>query len=353
MNNLMVSVVVPIYKVEKYIHRCINSLINQSYKQLEIILVNDGSPDNCGEIVDEYARKDERIKALHKQNGGLSDARNYGMKYVTGGYTIFVDSDDWLEEKMIEELVRCSHELKADLVQSAFYYSYEDALLFDNRNYSITSDPLIMNNKEAMLELVKNEKVKNFAWGKLYKTEMIKDLSFKKGVLFEDVFWAHKVIKRVNKLVLIQKPLYHYFQRSDSIVSTYSLRNLDMIEGLKERLQFIEMHYPELLNESYKQLLKSHLIHYNLLLVNRKKDKRGEKRREIRRYIEDHDTHFQQAVKTDEELKKQLTLFLTHPFIHLLFLGWKKGLRLMKFSPIPKGLEVVDVRSSKEDVIND
>ena len=109
-----VSVVVPIYKVEKYISRCIESIINQSYKNLEIILVDDGSPDKCGDICEEYALKDSRIKVLHKETGGLSDARNFGMNYVSGEYTLFVDSDDWLELNMIETMIKLVNKYDRD-----------------------------------------------------------------------------------------------------------------------------------------------------------------------------------------------------------------------------------------------
>ncbi|UPG64504.1 glycosyltransferase family 2 protein [Metabacillus endolithicus] len=185
-----VSVVVPIYNVEKYIHKCIDSILNQTYENIEIILVNDGSPDNCGQIIEYYSKLDCRIKVIHKQNGGLSDARNHGMKYVTGEFTLFVDSDDWLEINMIEELVKNSIHYNADIVQVAFYYAYEDYILFDDRYFSKDDPPFLLNNSSLMYELLINEKVKNFAWGKLYKTNYIKNIPFKKGVLFEDVYWG-------------------------------------------------------------------------------------------------------------------------------------------------------------------
>jgi len=116
----LVSVVVPIYKVEKYIVRCIESLLNQTYKKLEIILVDDGSPDSCGKICDDYAKKDKRVKSYHKKNGGLSDARNYGMKRITGDYILFLDSDDWILEECIEILLDEALKSKSDIVQSGF-----------------------------------------------------------------------------------------------------------------------------------------------------------------------------------------------------------------------------------------
>jgi len=161
-----VSVVVPVYKVEKYIHRCIDSILEQTYPNLEIILVNDGSPDTCGSIINSYQKEDARVKAFHKANGGLSDARNYGMKRVTGEFTMFVDSDDWLDPYMIETMIKHSKTYEADIVQSAFYYAYDDKLLVDHRYYNTQDDPIQLERRALMYELVKNETVRNFAWGK-------------------------------------------------------------------------------------------------------------------------------------------------------------------------------------------
>ncbi|MGG1629491.1 glycosyltransferase family 2 protein [Rossellomorea sp. NRS-1567] len=324
MHHSIVSVVVPIYKVERYIHRCIKSILHQTYPYLEIILVNDGSPDRCGEIAEEYKHKDSRIIVIHKENGGLSDARNEGMKEARGEYTVFVDSDDWLEPTMIEDMLHCRHEHQADLVQSAFYYAYDDKLLFDSNNYSNDGSMLLLNNQESMYELIKNDKVKNFAWGKLYKTELIKDIPFKKGVLFEDVFWAHQVMKRVKTFVLLHKPLCHYYQRSDSIVATYSIRNLDILTGLKERLEFVKKHYPHYQDEVYRSILQNSLMHYNLLFRNRKIDRGAIRRKEINEYIQANNDLFKKAVEEISGLKKEFKLFCIHPYVLIGYRGIKK-----------------------------
>ncbi|MBS4198408.1 glycosyltransferase family 2 protein [Bacillus sp. FJAT-49732] len=334
-----VSIVVPIYKVEKYIHRCIESILEQTYTNLEIILVNDGSPDNCGKIIDEYAGKDNRIHVVHKKNGGLSDARNKGMEYATGEYTLFVDSDDWLERNMVEVLVKISLDYQADVVQSAFYYAYNDHLLYDNRYFSQNDPHVLLNKKELMYELVRNEKVKNFAWGKLYKTNLIKNLPFKKGVLFEDVFWAHLVMHRVNTYVISHKPMYYYLQRDESIVANYSLRNLDIIEGLKERHKFIEQHYDNLIDESFTVILTNCLIHYNLLMMNRRIDENGICKKRIRSYIKMHYKEFLAAVKGNKEMKTQLLLFHIHPIINFSFLALRKISRKLKVLPQQVGFE--------------
>ncbi|OZU89282.1 beta-1,4-galactosyltransferase [Virgibacillus indicus] len=337
-----VSVVVPIYKVEKYIHRCIDSIVNQTYENIEIILVDDGSPDNCGDIADHYQEKDSRINVIHKENGGLSDARNHGMEQVTGEYTMFVDSDDWLERDAIEVMVNHSLKFKADIVQSTFYYAHRDKLLIDNRFHEKGDAPLRLDNHSLMHELVKNDKVKNFAWGKLYKTKLIKDIPFKKGVLFEDVFWAHQVMHKVKNFLLLHHPLYYYYHRDDSIVSAYTPRNLDIIEGLKVRHVFLEMYYEELKDESYKAILKACLIHYNLLIRNRNKDKSGIHRKGIQSYIQTNYGMLKAAVKNDRQLRKQLYLFSLHPYFNITFLGIRKVLRSMKLLSQPPALKQVD-----------
>ncbi|MDQ0217484.1 glycosyltransferase family 2 protein [Peribacillus cavernae] len=339
-----VSVVVPIFKVEKYLHRCVDSIIDQSYKNIEIILVDDGSPDNCGSIADQYGETESRIKVIHKRNGGLSDARNHGLKHVTGEFTVFVDSDDWLEMSMIENLVKNSWKYKADVVQSGFFYAYEEKLLFDNRYHSKNGEPELLTKETLMYELVSNEKVKNFAWGKLYKTKIIRDIPFEKGVLFEDVFWAHKVMHQVNTFLILHQPLYNYYQRSDSIVATYTPRNLDIIRGLKERHGFIEEFYKELTDESYKAILKMSLIHYNLLLRNRKIDHGGLYRKEIQSYISTNYSKLKKAVKNEKQLTQQLHLFSLHPYLNVLYLGLGKGLKTLKILPQPDGLELVKIK---------
>ena len=340
MLNEKVSVIVPIYKVEKYIHRCIDSILKQTYSNLEVILVDDGSPDNCGEIADEYASKDQRVVVVHKENGGLSDARNAGMKYINGEFIVFVDSDDWIEKNMIERMVHTSLKYKADVVQSAFYYAYDDKRLLDNRYSSTKDEPVILDNRSLMYELVTNEKVKNFAWGKLYKARLIQDIPFKKGVLFEDVFWAHKVMHRVDTYVMIHEPLYHYYQREDSIVATYTPKNLDILKGLKERHIFIEKYYEELTDESYQMIIRTSLIHYNLLFKNWKKGPNKIYRTEIQSYILDNCNDFKNAIKKDKQLKIQIQLFIMHPYIYLFYLGIRKVLSKMKLTRQPVGLKM-------------
>ena len=338
-----ISVIVPIYKVEVYINKCIDSIINQSYKNIEVILVDDGSPDKCGEIANSYSKKDSRVKVIHKENGGLSDARNCGMKYATGEYILFVDSDDWISEEMIDTLVSIAIETNADIVQSAFYYAYENYLLYDDRYYSENMNFIELNRQELMKELVINEKVKNFAWGKLYKIKLINDIPFKKGVLFEDVFWAHKVMDRVNKYIICHKPMCYYLQRNDSIVSTYTVRNLDIIRGLKERHSFIEKNYKELVGESYKTITKAVLLHYYLLSNNKEKDLNGLYRKKLKSYIIDNYKKIRQSISDDKELMIELDLFRVNYSLSRAYVILNKILRKLKIKEQHKSLRKISI----------
>jgi hypothetical protein len=221
-------------------------------------------------------------------------------------------------------------------------------LLFDNRYYTKDDSPIVLE-QTLMYELVKNEKVKNFAWGKLYKTSIIQNIPFRKGVLFEDVFWAHKVMHKVNKYVLLTEPLYYYFQRADSIVATYTPRNLDILKGLKERHHFIESFYKELVCESYKVILETCLIHYNLLFLNRKQDLNGIYKREIRKYVKKNYRNLKMAVERNHSLRNQLNLFTIHPFLNIGYLFLQKILRKLYIVPRPIGLEKINY-SAKRDI---
>ena len=192
-----ISVIVPIYNVEQYLRRCIDSIINQTYKNLEIILVDDGSPDNCGQICDDYAKKDTRIKVIHKKNGGLSDARNVGLEVCTGDYISFVDSDDWIELNTYEIMMKSMNEYNADMVVSNINYVYKDKV---ESKYS--EDKIrCFNKEEAMKELIKDGLVQAVVWNKLYKRVVIDNLRFKVGKLNEDEFFTYKICAKAERIV--------------------------------------------------------------------------------------------------------------------------------------------------------
>ena len=257
----MISVIIPVFNVEHYLSKCVDSVLSQSYKDMEIILVDDGSTDNCSSICDKYTKKDNRIIVIHKQNGGLSDARNVGMKIAHGEWSFFLDADDWIVQNALEILYRFASEKDCDIVQGNFYYTYNDHLLyrFESEQEQLNH---ILNRTEAMKELIINERVKNFAWGKLYKTSIVKKTDFPVGRFFEDSYWQHLVFHQIEKYGIVDVPIYYYRQREDSISGKPTDRYDDLIEGYKCRLEFIECYYPQYADLMKKMYQKIYELKY-------------------------------------------------------------------------------------------
>lgn len=234
----LISIIVPIYKVEKYLHRCVNSILNQSYSFIEVILVDDGSPDKCFQICDEYAEKDKRIRVIHKKNGGLSDARNEGLKIAKGEYILFVDSDDYIHHNMIEIMYQTLQKDKSDLVICSFEKVDEFGVVFEDQNY-LKVDNVV--NKTKVLDSLLTDTGWNLvpAWNKLYSRQALKGISFPQGRINEDEFVIHYIINNCDNISLVSKPLYYYVQRNGSIVNTpASVKNLDGVEALIQRMSF-------------------------------------------------------------------------------------------------------------------
>ena len=211
----LISVIVPVYKVEQYLEKCIESITNQTYKNLEIILVDDGSPDNCGKMCDEFARKDKRIKVIHKKNGGLSDARNFGLKVAKGKYIQFVDSDDYMDLDMIKFLYDNMKKYDCDISMCGYYIVKGNELETDCKNEKEIFSP-----KEAIAEFLIDKRVRAYAWNKLFKLELFKDVSFPVGRVFEDQLTIPKLFLKAKKIVFNNKPLYYYVKREGSILNT-------------------------------------------------------------------------------------------------------------------------------------
>ena len=234
----LISIIVPIYKVEKYLHRCVDSILNQSYSLIEVILVDDGSPDKCFQICDDYAEKDKRIRVIHKKNGGLSDARNEGLKIAKGEYILFVDSDDYIHRNMIEIMYQKLRRDKSELVICSFEKVDQEGKVLEAQNY-LKED--IIANKAKMFDSLLTETGWNLvpAWNKLYSRRSLKDISFPKGKINEDEFVIHHIINNCDNISLVSEPLYYYVQRSGSIVNTpATVRNLDGVEALIHRMSF-------------------------------------------------------------------------------------------------------------------
>lgn len=240
----LISIIVPIYKVEKVLDRCIRSIVCQTYSDLEIILVNDGSPDNCPDICDRWEKKDSRIKVIHKENGGLSDARNAGLEFANGEFIGFVDSDDWIAPEMYERLLKSMIQNNSDIaacsVEMVWENNSQSRMLTQQKN-------CVLNRKEAQLELLIESKLKDPVWYKLYRKSVIEGIFFEKGKYHEDVFWSYRAIGNANSVSIIDYIGYYYWQRGESIMGEkYSLKRLDAVEGKCNRQEYFKEYFPEL-----------------------------------------------------------------------------------------------------------
>ena len=198
MKNDKISVIIPVYNVEKYLRKCIDSVINQTYHNLEIILIDDGSLDNCGSICDEYCVIDERIRVIHKSNGGLSDARNAGLDIACGEYIGFVDSDDWIDPEMFEQLHKDLKSTGKDISVCGYLREYEQNKLVRVVGNDTHENILLMTPQEAMNELLEDDIIRNHMWNKLYRAKIFENVRFPLGRNFEDVLIQYKLFEKAK-----------------------------------------------------------------------------------------------------------------------------------------------------------
>lgn len=255
----LISVIVPVFKVEQYLDRCVESIVNQTYKNLEIILVDDGSPDNCPQMCDAWAEKDNRIKVIHKPNGGLSDARNAGMAVAVGEYIAFTDSDDWVDSRYIELLYcgikQCGATLSACGVSEV--YSMDKC-----KDIVENVDVSCWDAEGALSTLLRGQTFKAVAWNKLYHRSLLEGMTFPVGKLHEDEFFTYLVIDKCEKLAFVNCDLYYYFQRENSIMSTVSSKHIDALEAGALRLDFLKEKYPRLYKFDKSQVCISYVNYY-------------------------------------------------------------------------------------------
>lgn len=227
--NELISVVVPIYNVENYLSNCIDSILSQTYKNLEIILVDDGSPDNCGKIIDGYAAKDSRIVVIHKQNGGLSDARNAGIDIAKGKYITFVDSDDYISADALQYLYSL---IKDNNAQISIGKLRKTSILDDSYT-DIHNETFIMNNYDSIREMLYAKYFSTAAPAKLYETDLFEGIRYPYKKFSEDLFTTYLLLEKASLIAYGSKTIYYYYSRPGSITkSGFSKKQLDVIEAL-------------------------------------------------------------------------------------------------------------------------
>ena len=255
MQEELISIIIPIYKVEKYLDKCIQSVVAQTYKNLEIILVDDGSPDGCPEICDCWKERDDRIKVIHKENEGISQARNVGLAAASGKYIGFVDSDDYIHEKMYEKLYYALRSEDAAIAMCNLEKIKEDGTVVSLRSPVRTE---VFSGTEGLEKILKAGSWYYIAlWNKIYTREVLKEIVFPVGKIHEDEFAFHKIYYQAEKIVSIEDKLYYYIQRQGSIMNgERKIRHLDAIESICDRINF------------YRD---KHLIDYSEKLLDRLK----------------------------------------------------------------------------------
>ncbi len=250
----LVSIIVPIYNVEEYLQRCLDSIINQTYKTIEIILVDDGSPDKCGEMCDEFAKQDSRIIVIHKENGGLSSARNAGLDIAKGDYVMFVDSDDYVEPQFCEIPLKLALEKNVEIVS----FGYNKVFEAGHRLCRKTNNPRIINSSEGIREIIeKKDIIFSFAVNKIYDKTLFSHIRYPYGKIYEDQATTYLLFHEAKEIYVSDSVLYNYVYRNSSISAEWDKPEAieARFEMWLERLTFIRKYYPENVNSQINQLV--------------------------------------------------------------------------------------------------
>ena len=247
---MKISIIVPVYNVEKYLEKCLDSLVKQTLKEIEIIVVNDGSPDNSQKIIDKYVKKYSNVYSYEKKNGGLSDARNYGLKYANGEYIAFIDSDDYVSDDMYEKMYQKAKEKDFDMVVCDINYLYPDKIL--RVSSGIKNDTF--NIKDTYLD------IHPAAWNKIFKKELFKNnVYFKKNVWFEDVEFIYRMLPYIKSIGVVNEPFNQYVQREGSITNTVNKKIYDYIDNMNGIVDFYK---EKKIYDDYKKELEYVYVRY-------------------------------------------------------------------------------------------
>ena len=260
--NKKLSIIVPVYNTEKYLERCLDSLVSQTYSSLEIITVNDGSTDNSLNILNKYAQKDKRIMVIDRDNGGLSAARNTGILKATGDYLGFVDSDDWVDRDMYASLIKELEDNSADLVTCGFLPLYAKDLkpeIIEQKKALKAGEVKVYSAKDAAGIILQGKIAQVSACNKLYKRELFNELKYPEGRSHEDTFVIIKLLLECQKVVIDPNVRYYYYHRDDSIITKkLSLADYDLIEASQANYELVKDNYPSVLKQAEMRVLWSH-----------------------------------------------------------------------------------------------
>ena len=316
---MKVSIIVPIYNVEKYLCRCLDSILDQTFTDYELILVDDGSTDSSGELAEGFGSRDSRISIYHKKNGGLSDARNYGIERAGGEYLCFIDSDDWVEKNYLGELVRLIEEYEADIAICGFKRNSGDEDIIQPQDPAVISE----SGTEAIDNLYGSHYTEYVvAWNKLYKKEIFDGIRYTEGMIHEDEAICGEVYCRARKVVRTDKVLYNYRSNNSSSIMTsgYSVKRLDILKALELRMETyrrygLQKYYEK---DSFKYLYKILLNEIEI----RKLD--SDNREIIKGLKEKYWTKYKEALGFDWSIKRKLGMLFFGLFPKAYLIRYKK-----------------------------
>lgn len=264
-----ISVIVPIYNVEKYLDKCINSIVLQTYKNIEILLIDDGSTDKSFYICEKWKKKDYRINVIHKSNGGLSDARNYGLNIASGEYVCFIDSDDYIEKDYIEKLYKILIKNKVRVSQCGINYINEKDKKLKQIGYKTN---IVLNGREIIKDSCNKHFIENeVVWNRLYDIKIFENLRFPKGKVHEDEYITYKILYNEDKIAITAECLYNYRQSNNSIMrSNYSIKKfMDFSEAYKEKIIYFKERGDI---EVYDMVIRSYLSNLSNIFIKIKKN---------------------------------------------------------------------------------
>ena len=261
----LISVIIPVYNVEAYLERCIESIRAQSYLNLDIILVDDGSTDKCGEICDAFAKEDNRIQVFHKKNGGLSDARNFGICHAKGEYIVFLDSDDFVLKDYIGHLYLLIKHFGSDIAVSCAKKVYSIENNPNNEEFYLEKS-LVFSSEEALEDMLYRENIPIYAVAKMYKRFLFLDVQFPKGELFEDISTTYRLFHCARSVVFNPISDYYYVQRQASIVNSgYSSAKMVQIYNTEKIVEFAKQYYPNIIDAAKSKCFITALNYYRTI----------------------------------------------------------------------------------------
>lgn len=307
--NPLISIIIPVYNVEMYVQQCIESILNQTYKHIEVILVDDGSLDRSGVICEEYGFADPRVKVIHKENGGLSSARNVGLDNAKGKFIGFVDSDDWIDSHMYESMLHLALTHQADVVQCGYALINEQGKVTREINFG---NQRFNSKKEVEKAYYITNELSSVVWNKLYKAELFEELRFKVGKNNEDVFMLTDALVHIFKMVNTPKNYYYYLQRKGSIMGAqFTEKKFDRLEAGEYSLQQCLYYTPQYQNWARIEVCKVCVFLYIDLMHSKNRENKDYKNK----LILDFNKHFQ-VLKRSSELKqaKLIDKILIHSF---------------------------------------